>query len=241
MLLRVVRETTRDRTGWLRLAAVASLLGCGEPDEQARRIDCASDTSAAALADSSCTPDVAAEEPPAPPAPPDESLRPAITAMLGALLDSTLPRPRPDSVTPLVAPVARITLVPEAAAAPRLVCIAPEPLPRRDAPYDPRLRFLADPDSAMLAQLARPGMLLFHPRRCPPTLETTTRLATARRPPGEDPTLLSVRDLAEGEGGALYADVVVARGARGWFWVCAVMQDDLATVRCTASERTWEQ
>ena len=233
--------TGGDRPGWLCLAALALALGCGDPDEQARAGDCATDTSAAALADSACIPAVVAGEPAAPPAPPDESLRPAITAMLGALLDSTVPRPRPDSLTPLVAPVARVTVATPLPAAPQLVCIAPEPLPRRDAPYDARLRFLADPDSAMLAQLARPGMLLFHPRRCPPTLETTTRATSLRRPPGEDPTLLSVRDVAEGEGGALYADVVVARGARGWFWVCAVMEDDLSTVRCTASERTWTQ
>ena len=227
----------------LQLAAALLALGCGGgDDEQARTDDCAADGSAAAVMDSTCVPNAVAEEPPAPPAPPDESLRPAITAMLGALLDSTMPRPRPDTVTTLVAHVAAVrSQAPAVLVSPRLMCIAPEPLPRRDTPYEARLRFLADPDSALLATLARPGMLLFHPRRCPPTLETTLQPTSARRPPGEDPTYLSVRDLAEGEAGALYADVAVARGARGTFWICAVMQDDLSTARCTASDRTWAQ
>ena len=188
-------------------------------------VDALSDSAAA-----ECQPMAGATDsipaPQPPPGPADESLRPAITAMLRAVMDSTLPLP--DSAAP--------------PAPPRLVCLAGEPMPRGEQPYDARLRFLADPDSALLAALARPAVLLFHPRRCPPTLETTARQVSApRRPPGEDPTYVSVRELVEPEDGLLYADVSVSRGARGAFWICGVVKEDLTMVRCTAARRTWTQ
>lgn len=227
--LRLLAGTVLLAAGACRSADARSDQGCAAAGGDAA--PCAAPAAAAAASKGA---------PPRPAPPPAEPLRPAVTAMLGALVDSAFP--------PLAS-----------AAAPRLACLASTPLPPREYTaaasdahevvyeavpdrYDARLRFLEDPDAALLGALRRPGLLLFHPRRCPPTLETSVARPAASRaplPPGEDPTRLAVRQVVADSSGAVYADMAVARGARGEFWLCAVLADDLATVRCTRTGRGW--